>query len=111
MHHRYSVLASILVGSLLGACSKNDSASNELFNENLNCPAPGQEEFVGWGESGTEHVCKIKHGPFVAFENGHVKVRGQYDMGKEVGTWRWYGADGKVEREINYSAQPPAISR
>ena len=93
----------ILAVLLLGGCSKDDPAKKAFFNEGLSCPAPAVEEFAAWGESGTEHICKIKHGAFVVFENGYVHIRGQYDQGKEVGTWRWYGPDGKVEKEIKYS--------
>lgn len=93
----------MLVPLFLGACARNDPAKDAYFAENLNCPPPAIGEFDPWGQSGSEHVCKIRHGPFVAFEAGHVNIRGQYDNGEKVGVWRWYGADGKVEKEIDYS--------
>lgn len=98
--------ACLVVVLQLGACAKETPAQRAFFKESLSCPPPSQAEFTPWGKTGSEHVCKIKHGPFVAFENGYVHVRGQYDQGKESGVWRWYGADGKVEREIDYSKQP-----
>jgi hypothetical protein len=72
----------ILAVLLLGGCSKDDPAKKAFFHEGLSCPAPSEEEFAAWGESGTAHICKIKHGAFVAFENGYIHIRGQYDQGK-----------------------------
>lgn len=45
-------------------------------------------------------------GPFVAWEDGYVHVRGQYDMGEEAGVWRWYDKSGTVVKELDYSAAP-----
>jgi len=84
-------------------CSHDDAARQSFFAEKLACPPPSVAEFDPWGQQGSEHVCKIKHGPFVAFESDHVKLRGQYDNGVEVGIWRWYDAAGKVEKEVDYS--------
>jgi hypothetical protein len=95
--------ACFVVAFQLGGCTKETPEQRAYFNESLSCPPPAQSEFAGWGKSGSEHVCKIRHGPFVAFENGYVHIRGQYDQGKETGVWRWYSANGKVEKEINYS--------
>jgi hypothetical protein len=95
--------AFLVVALQLGACVKETPAQRAFFNESLSCPSPAVSEFAPWGKSGSEHVCKIKHGPFVAFENGYVHIRGQFDQGKEAGIWRWYDAAGKVEKEIEYS--------
>ena len=73
------------------------------FKESLSCPSPAQGEFDGWGKTGTIHICKITHGPFVAWENGYVHLRGQYENGKEVGEWLWYDANGTVVKKIDYS--------
>lgn len=91
---------------LLGGCGKDDAASEAFLEEKIACPSPAVDEFAPWSQSGSEHVCKIKHGPFIAFESGRVQIRGQYDQGKESGVWRWYGADGKVVKEIDYSKTP-----
>jgi hypothetical protein len=50
-----------------------------------------------------QHVCKITHGQFVAFEDGYVQVRGQYDNGREVGTWYWYDSAGRIVKQIDYA--------
>jgi hypothetical protein len=96
------LLMCMFLSLLLISCSKDDPVKQAFFDEKISCPSPAVDEFNGWGQSGSEHICKIKHGPFVAFEGGYVRIRGQYENGKEVGIWRWYGADGKVMKEINY---------
>lgn len=95
--------ACVLSMFLLNSCAKDNAARQAFFDEKMSCPSPAVDEFNGWGQSGSEHICKIKHGPFVAFEGGYVHIRGQYENGKEAGIWRWYGADGKVVKEIDYS--------
>jgi hypothetical protein len=91
---------------LLAGCGKIDAARQAFFDEKISCPSPAVSEFAPWGQSGSEHVCNVRHGPFTTFENGHVQIRGQYDQGRESGVWRWYGADGKVVKEIDYSKKP-----
>lgn len=93
----------VAMAVLAYGCARDDAAKQSFFAEKLACPSPSVDEFDPWGQQGLEHVCKIKHGPFVAFEADHVKIRGQYDNGAEVGIWRWYDAAGKVEKEIDYS--------
>jgi len=87
---------------LLFGCSNEQSARDKFFNETLSCPSPALGEFEGWGESGTQHICKIKHGPFIAWENGYVNIRGQYENGKEVGEWLWYDVKGNVQVRGQY---------
>jgi hypothetical protein len=100
------VACAALFAFQLGGCSKETPAERAYYDEAISCPLPALEQFEPWGQSGSQHTCKIKHGPFVAFEQGHVKIRGQFSNGKEVGVWRWYGPDGKVEKEIDYSSAP-----
>lgn len=95
-----------LIAVCLCACTQDDSpARAAYFAEDLKCPAPSKGQFDSWGKSGSSHSCKINHGPFVAFEQGYVQLRGQYDNGKEIGIWRWYDKDGKVLKEIDYARQ------
>jgi len=89
----------------LSGCNVDQKAKGKFFSEKLACPTPAVDEFQPWGRSGVQHICKIKHGAFVAWENGYVHIRGQYENGKEVGLWRWYDSNGKVVREMNYSQQ------
>lgn len=98
--------------SLLG-CSDEKNKVDSFFAEELTCPPPAVAEFQVWGKSGTQHVCKIKHGPFVAWEGGYVHVRGQFDNGKEAGVWYWYDKNGRVEKKIDYTrkdSQPETLN-
>jgi len=99
------VYAVTFVGLVLQGCSddKPSGAYKEFLEEKIVCPSPAVAEFQAWGKSGTQHICKIKHGPFVAWENGYVHIRGQYENGKEVGVWLWYDAGGNVVKKIDYS--------
>ncbi len=93
---------SLTICLLLFGCSNEQSINDKFFNETLSCPNPALGEFEGWGKSGTIHICKIKHGPFVGWENGYVQLRGQYENGKEVGEWFWYDASGTVVKKVDY---------
>lgn len=88
---------------LLTGCSNSESADHEFFMEKISCPSPAVDEFQPWGKSGIQHICKIKHGQFVAFENGYVHIRGQYENGKKVGLWFWYDASGNIVKTLDYS--------
>ena len=99
---RSRYVIAVLVLAATASCSRETGERQKIAAEQLQCPPPATEEFSPWGENGLEHICKLKHGPFVTFEQGHVRLRGQYANGKEAGTWRWYGNDGKVEREETY---------
>lgn len=94
---------SVFAICILVGCADERSASKDFLDEKLSCPMPAVAEFEPWGKSGMQQICKIKHGPFVAFESGYVHVRGQYDNGKEAGTWYWYNASGQVVKQFDYS--------
>lgn len=98
-------LAATLVLAISG-CSRETAAESAYFHEHLSCPAPATEQFEPWGKAGSQHSCKVMHGPFVAFEDRYVRIRGQYENGKKVGVWKWYSPDGRVEKEVNYSTTP-----
>jgi hypothetical protein len=76
--------------------------------EKIVCPVPAVEEYEAWGESGTQLVCKIKHGPFVVWEDGYVHLRRQIENGKESGVWTWSGRDGAIDKQIDYSKKSAA---
>jgi len=94
---------SLTICLLVLGCSNEQNTADKFFDEKLACPSPALGEFEGWGKSGTIHICKIRHGPFVAWENGYVHLRGQYENGKEVGEWLWYDASGTVVKKVDYS--------
>jgi len=85
----------------LGACSDNH-AEESFFSEDINCPTPSIAQFEPWGKSGSQQICKITHGPFVAWEDGYVHLRGSYHNGEKSGVWKWYDRAGKVVKVIDY---------
>ncbi|BBL60356.1 hypothetical protein [Methylomonas koyamae] len=91
---------------LVGCSQENDELKN-FYDEDIQCPSPSVAEFTGWGKSGVQHICKIKHGTFIAWEGGYVHIRGQYEYGKETGIWSFYDSTGKLEKTINYSNAKP----
>src|SRR6266851_10255223 len=92
-----------LLASLGSRASAQDDKSQKFLKEKLLCPTPAVAQFEPWGKSGTQQICKIKHGPFAAFEDGYVHIRGQYENGKPAGIWSWYDANGKVIRTEDHS--------
>src|SRR5436189_6462472 len=99
-----SLLCTVMLAAFFtNARSIEKSASDDFFTEKISCPTPAVDEYQPWGKSGTQHICKIKHGPFVAWENGYIHIRGQYEYGKDTGAWFWYDAGGKVVKQIDYS--------
>lgn len=84
----------------LAACGSNDA--KEIFSEDIGCPSPSVAQIEPWGKSGSQQICKIKHGPFVAWEDGYIHLRGSYRNGEKDGVWKWYDRAGSVVKEIDY---------
>ena len=103
-NHALVLLA--LVATTTG-CGRSNSNYELLAGKKMRCPEGSHLQFEPWGESGLELVCLLKHGPIVIAEYGHIKIEGQYNMGKEVGEWRWYDASGKVVRTQKYEDAKP----
>lgn len=108
MLRRFVLVASC---AALSACSNESADPVDLSHEKIECSSPAEAEYGAWSKSGSYQACKIKHGPFVAWEDGYVHVRGGYDMGKEAGVWRWYDRKGDVVREIDYSAAAASVRK
>jgi len=88
----------------ISACGNKEDAKS--FAENISCPPPAVAQIEPWGKSGAQEICKIKHGPFVAWEAGYVHLRGSYTNGEKTGVWRWYDRSGNVVEEIDYDKKP-----
>lgn len=94
----------------IGGCSRfpRDRESNQDYEAvkkiPIECEAPAQAEMRPWGKVGQSYGCYIRTGQFVAAEDGYVRLRGQFNEGKEAGIWRWYDKQGNVIKEVDYSA-------
>jgi len=75
---------------------------NLIQNENLKCPPPAIPHVPRYGKFGVFLICKFSDGPFVAVNEGHVSVRGQYKAGRHVGLWESYDKDGNVVNSTYY---------
>jgi hypothetical protein len=89
----------------LAACSDSNTSNSDydaLKARKLHdCPDGAQVEYQPWGPNGLMAICKLKHGPFIAAENGRVVLEGENRMGRPIGTLTWFDKSGKVEKTIN----------
>jgi len=47
------------------------------------------------------------HGAYKTwFENGQLRIEGQYDNGIKIGNWRFFDEKGNVIEEKNFSENP-----
>lgn len=93
-----------ILAACLTACGSNEA--KVIFSEDPNCPPPSVAQIEPWGESGSQQICKIKHGPFAAWEDGYIHLRGNYHNGEKSGVWKWYDRVGNVVKEIDYGKSP-----
>ena len=82
------------------ACSESDTSNYDALKTRAphDCPDGAALEYQPWGRNGLMAICKLKHGPFIAAENGHVVLQGENRMGQPSGNWTWFDKSGKVER-------------
>jgi len=60
------------------------------------CPQGTESTNRAWSKAGHARYCEpLRNGKWEAWSEGHRQVEGEYKNGKESGTWRWYGADGR----------------
>lgn len=98
--HGMALTALVVV---VAGCSKSDKNYDVLESKKISCSDGALPQYEPWGKSGTQLVCSLKHGSVTIAENGHVVIEGQYEMGKQVGEWRWFDESGKVVRTEHYS--------
>jgi len=87
----------------ISACAPapNELEHKLLDKEAFKCPSGFHAAREPWGE-GISVVCKIMDGPFVAVENGYVRMRSERRMGRSIGVSLGYDKDGNVNRKIEY---------
>ena len=103
--YRLAVIAICCIAMFSG-CSRGSHQGDYEIAESMSgeiiCPPHSTKEYRPWGKSGVWLGCWVKHGHFVAVE-GHLRIRGQYDNGREVGRWKFYDQEGNVYKEVDYS--------
>lgn len=93
----------ILIAFSISACSKSNLDYEVLSSQELNCPEGWRAEYGDWGEKGLMYYCQMKNGPVIMAEYGHIAIKGQYKMGKEIGLWQWFDKNGNVTRSEYYA--------
>jgi len=95
----------VLLASLSSACAdqKQGATTNSFDDERIECVEPARLKTEPWGKAGSLKGCEIADGPFVAADDGYIRMRGQFKNGHKAGVWRWYDRSGNVTKEVNYS--------
>jgi len=93
----------------LCSCSQEGSSLNAtkeaIKKVPFSCSADCEEVIERWSLLGYSRYCKkdgLRHGKWIAFENGRLVIEGSYKLGKEDGRWIWYHSDGRVFRIVEY---------
>ncbi len=74
-----------------------------LSEERIACPEGAIAEVDPWGKNGVSKSCKMKHGAFIGWENGHKIYQAQYKFGKLVGKAFWFDEAGNIIKEVDNS--------
>jgi len=90
---------------VLIGCGEPISQPKTMLNEKLKCPE-GSVSYIdrhgGLGANQWVHSCKKNDGPYHVWRNEVLIIEGQFDEGKEVGTWIYRDKEGNVIKTINY---------
>jgi hypothetical protein len=107
----------VLVAALCIACGSREASARR---SGARLPAAGKAKRATprWCPDGTRQVgaepprgallwCTLpdgrRHGPYRTWHtNGHVETEGQYLLGKQVGTWRFWSETGALEKTDDF---------
>ncbi len=97
----------LLLSLLLVGCYQDEKTVPEdrsaLFEEKISCPEGSIAEVDPWGKNGLSRACKMKHGRFTGWENGHKVYEVNFRFGKPVGKAIWFDEMGNVVKEVDHS--------
>ena len=82
-----------------------DMTFNIVSKIKLLCAANAVQAIERWSEAGYSVSCRhndIKQGPWEAWENSRLRIKGNYNNDHENGTWLIYSDDGRLYRTIEY---------
>ncbi len=72
----------------------------------LQCQTGTVQKIQGWSKAGFSISCykgELNHGPWQAWKDGHIAVKGNFNNGKKDGTWLVFTNDGKLHSTIKYT--------
>ncbi|MES9902473.1 MAG: hypothetical protein ABW168_07300 [Sedimenticola sp.] len=71
----------------------------------LTCPEGYEVTNRGWSKAGYMRYCEpLKHGPWEAWSEGYLQIKGEYKHGKKHGTWQWFNRGGSIQKTITYNS-------
>jgi len=79
-----------------------------IKKENVVCMPNADLKVSRWGGMGVYGLlktCEVKHGPFIAVNEGYIQIRGQYNNGVADGIWNFCDKDGNVVTTIDYGSE------
>lgn len=94
----------LLSASLSGCCDR--AADRAVLDEQTDfyCAGNGAVTYAAWSECGLMKVCidqrtGKKNGSQFAAQGGKLRSKALYHLGKEVGGWTAYDAEGNAQAE------------
>ncbi|MCF6260342.1 MAG: hypothetical protein L3J98_09325 [Gammaproteobacteria bacterium] len=104
----YKLIWVFLLPLFVVGCNNNGNTnaaqhSTFLFEEKIICPEGAIAEVDLWGKNGASRSCKMKHGTFIGWENGHKIYQAQYEFGKLTGKAFWFDESGNIIKEVDNS--------
>ncbi len=83
-----------------------------MSKNELSCPAGYKVTNRGWSKAGYMRYCEpYKHGPWEAWSEGYLQVKGEYKHGKKYGAWQWYNRDGSIKKAISYDGNNEVVEQ
>ena len=82
-----------------------DSTFNIVSKVKLQCDDNAVQAIERWSEAGYSVSCRhngVKHGSWEAWEDGRLRIKGNYNNDHNDGTWLIYSDDGRLYRTIEY---------
>jgi hypothetical protein len=112
-----AIIVLIIVGSALLALFSSPvwmgwllrHSQNETYeairNVSLPCLPGTEQKTEAWSKAGFSVSCRkgeTIHGPWQAWEGGHLAIKGEFFEGQKSGTWLVYANNGSLYRTITY---------
>jgi hypothetical protein len=70
------------------------------------------EETAHYGNGRIKYTGFLLHGAWSWYRtDGSLMRSGEFDRGKQIGTWRTYDRSGKVVKETSFAMMPASIAR
>lgn len=86
------------------ARSSNDTW-NAMKESAFDCPPGTAITIRGWSKAGYMRYCEPKkNGPWEAWSEGYRQIQGEYENGKENGTWCWFNRNGSIQNTVIYDS-------